>query len=121
MNSDTKFFKIDSCAKAVQVLSTKTLTTCLADANRQLANDPVINLAKHLLASQLNAKAGACINANVTATIKSSERLLDSLNYLGCKLVGTAAPSPVQVSLLRSYATILDGYNNGNSCPGCNG
>jgi hypothetical protein len=120
MHADLKVFKIDSCARAVQVLSSKTQVTCAAPyANKQLASDPAVNLAKHLLASQLNAKAGACGASTVASTIGSAEKLLDNLDYLGCKLA--AAPSAAQVTLLRSYATELDQYNNGNVCPGCHG
>jgi hypothetical protein len=106
-----------------QLLSSKTLFTpkCpSATANRLYASDPVVNLAKHLMASQLNEAARACMTPDVAAKMVAAETLLDDLNYVGCKL-GTA-PTAAQTTSLRDLATFLDQYNNGlQGCGVCAG
>jgi hypothetical protein len=115
------FFSITNCTNAVQVLSTKTLTSCALFPNKQLAADPAINLAKHLLAAQLNVKAGACGASTIGSTVTAAQLLLGRVRYAGCKL----APNPDAgtTAQLRAYAAELDKYNNGNGggCPGCHG
>jgi len=84
-----------------------------------LASDPARQLARNLLAAQLNLGAGACSTSAVLSAVVAAEALLDKYDVDGKS--STAYPigkKGSDAALARSLSGYLDGYNNGLVCIG---
>jgi hypothetical protein len=107
---------LTTCVDAVSILNTKELGT----NGKIKANDAAYNLAKHLLAYQLNIKSGTAACASAAAAATEAEALLASIcfkasgDYLGTgKLTGDKLAKRTRALEL---AKILDAYNNNKPC-----
>lgn len=106
--------------QAIEILQMRvvTLNSRVGDG-KNLASDPIRQLARNLLAAQLNLGAGACSTPAVVTAVVNAETLLDKYDFDG-KLT-TAYPigkKGTDASLARSLSGYLDGYNNGLVCVG---
>ena len=84
-----------------------------------LASDPARQLARNLLAAQLNLGAGACSTPAVLSAVVAAETLLDKYDVDGKST--TAYPigkKGSDAALARTLSGYLDGYNNGLVCVG---
>jgi hypothetical protein len=108
-------FTLTNCADAVRILSTQDISS-----GKNKANDAAYNLAKHLLAYQLNIKSGTAVCASTAQAASQAQALLASIcfngrgDYLGPKVTG----SKVQLrTKALDLAKKLDAYNNNLPCP----
>ncbi|MEY3091447.1 MAG: hypothetical protein RIU67_230 [Actinomycetota bacterium] len=105
---------------AIEILDMRvvTLNTVVGDG-KKLASDPARQLARNLLAAQLNVGSGACTTPEVLAAIVQAETLLDKYDVDGKR--STAYPIGKQgtdAALARTLSGLLDQYNNGMICSG---
>lgn len=114
---DNFTFPITSCKLAVSILNTKDFVS-----GKVLASDPGYNLAKHLLAAQLNFGAGACKPAfevysdmTIDEVALAAEKLLDEVNFDAVD-TGISKKDKKVAAYALELATILDNYNNGMYC-----
>jgi hypothetical protein len=110
-------FPINSCELAVSILNTKDFSS-----GKVLASDPGYNLAKHLLAAQLNFGAGACKPAfnvlgdmDIDEVALAAETLLDKYDFDAVG-EGISKKKKEDAALALQLATILDQYNNDMYC-----
>jgi len=106
--------------QAIEILQMRVVTvnTKVGDG-KVLASDPIRQLARNLLAAQLNLGAGACSTPAVVTAVVNAETLLDKYDFDG--KLSTAYPigkKGSDAALARSLSGYLDGYNNGMVCVG---
>jgi hypothetical protein len=108
-------FVLDNCYDAQFILDNRDLN----GVNR--ASDPAYNLAKHLLAYQLNQGAGAYICPDMIGIETEAVDLLVAIGFdgYGDFLKKTNTPtSKEQASRALELGAILDAYNNNLGCEG---
>jgi len=96
------------CVDAVSILDTRDI-----DSGKKMASDAAYNLARNLLAAQLNLGAGACYTQGVLDAVASAQGLLDGLDFDG---TGTYLRRGTVYNQALSLAGYLDQYNNGMFC-----
>ncbi|MEY4361985.1 MAG: hypothetical protein RL391_1291 [Actinomycetota bacterium] len=106
--------------QAVEILQMRVVTIDGKVGNgKVMASDPLRQLARNLLAAQLNLGAGACFTSAVITAVENAEALLDKYDFDG--KATTAYPigkKGSDASLARTLSGYLDGYNNGLVCSG---
>ncbi len=100
---------IDECEQAVNILDSRDNTT-----GRKRASDAAYNLARALLAAQLNFSAGAETCSDATAAAIAGEDLLCSIGFDGTGKY--LRPKDQEYAQALELAGILDSYNNGELC-----
>lgn len=112
---DRFVFPIESCEVAVDILDKREVDdpSVVGDGKKKAA-DPLINLATHLLAAQLNFGAGACTTDDVNKAALDAEALLDKYDFDGS--AGLMPKKSDDVALANELAEYLDAYNNGEFC-----
>jgi ABC-type sugar transport system substrate-binding protein len=106
---------IDTCAEGVAILDTRDL-----ESDKKRANDAAYNLARNLLAAQLNVDAGAAHSADVDEAIAEANALLTAIGFDGTgefldpKSKGAEATLRQQALAIAAY---LDAYNNNLALP----
>ncbi|MEE4176329.1 MAG: hypothetical protein V2I46_02345, partial [Bacteroides sp.] len=111
-------FVLDNCYDAQLILDNRDLD----GVNR--ASDPAYNLAKHLLAYQLNQGAGAYICFELIAIETEAVDLLIAIGFDGTGYFLNKPKTPLQkqqASRALELGAILDAYNNNEGCPGGGG
>ncbi|HET9520758.1 MAG TPA: hypothetical protein VFO73_06925, partial [Candidatus Limnocylindrales bacterium] len=106
--------QITSCEQAVEILDQRvvTLNGNVGDG-KKLASDAARTLAMHLLAAQLNAGNGACIDQDVLDVMLAAEKLLDKYNFDGTKTSAyISSKQKVDYAYALTLAKYLDAYNN---------
>ena len=122
LTDDAMEFPINSCELAVDILDKREVKDHdIVGDGKKKASDPLINLATHLLAAQLNFGAGACTDTVDSALGRSihdvaldAEELLDEFNFVG--EAGAMGKKDPLKDLAYSLAYDLDEYNNGEYC-----
>ncbi|MGD8794374.1 MAG: hypothetical protein PVF47_17625, partial [Anaerolineae bacterium] len=116
IQADTFEFPIEACEVAVDILDKREVgDPAIVGDGKKAANDPLHNLATHLLAAQLNFGAGACTTQEALDAALAAETLLDQYNFDG----DGHDPLPKKsddAALANELAGILDAYNNGEFC-----
>jgi hypothetical protein len=97
-----------ACQDAVNLLAKKTL------GGKNMASDPLFNMAAQLLAADLNVAAGSGVCPSAVSAINSAQALLVNYHFDG----NTYSPklTSADVTLANSLAGILDKYNNNLLC-----
>jgi len=106
-------FVLDNCINAQLILDNRDLD----GVNR--SSDPAYNMAKHLLAYQLNQAAGAYICYEMVAVETEAVELLISINFNGYGDFLRKVTKPAdkaKASRALELGKILDAYNNGLGC-----
>ena len=106
--------------QALEILDMRvvTINSTVGDG-KKLASDPARQLARNLLAAQLNLGSGACSTSAVLAAVVQAEQLLDKYDVDGKST--TAYPinkRGADATLARNLSSYLDQYNNGMICSG---
>ena len=106
--------------QALEILDMRvvTINPSVGDG-KKLASDPARQLARNLLAAQLNLGAGACSNSVILDAVLQAEQLLDKYDVDGKST--TAYPinkRGADATLARNLSSYLDRYNNGMICSG---
>ena len=115
IGADGFVFPIGSCEIAVDILDKREVDDpALVGDGKKKASDPLINLATHLLAAQLNFGAGACTTDDVNQAALDAEALLDRHDFDGT--AGLLPKKSADADLANRLATYLDAYNNGAFC-----
>lgn len=111
----------NGCAIAVDILDKRVVADpAVVGDGKKAASDPLVNLATHLLAAQLNFGAGACTTPDVSKAALDAETLLDKYNFDG-RAGLLSKKDKVDASLANSLAAYLDLYNNGEFCGSTSG
>ena len=106
-------FELTTCEDAQRILDNRNLE----GVNK--ASDPAYNLAKHLLAYQLNQAAGAYVCPEMVAIETEAINLLVAIGFDGIKDFLKKPKTPAakaQVSRALELGKILDAYNNNAGC-----
>jgi len=109
--SDDEIYPIETCEIAVLILDKRRVHDGKKDAS-----DPLVNLATHLLAAQLNFGAGACTTQEALDAALAAEELLDAYDFLLGYSYKKNELSKADASLANELAGYLDDYNNGMFC-----
>ena len=110
-------YTVDSCESAVLVLDKRESS----GRNRKAASDPCFNAGSQLLASKLNATAGAGCAALTTLQNATDELLIDAgFDGDACAGKGKAKKGLAEAAGLNTNAGLLDAYNNNESGSVCN-
>jgi hypothetical protein len=114
--ADGYVFPIDDCELAVLILDKRDV-----ESGKKKASDPLINMATHLLAAQLNLGAGACVpdgevydGMDLHGLVLAAEQLLDQYDFDGT--AGLLPKKSDDGDRANELAGILDLYNNGEFC-----
>jgi hypothetical protein len=113
--TDGFLFPITTCEVAVDILDKREVDdpAILGDGKKK-ASDPLVNLATHLMAAQLNFGAGACTTQEVLDTALEAEMLLDGYDFDGT--AGALRKKSDDSRVANELAAYLDAYNNGELC-----
>jgi hypothetical protein len=97
-----------ACKDAVAILSKSTLS------GKNMASDPLFNMASQLLAADLNVATGAGVCSSAVNAINSAQALLVKYHFDG----NTYSPklTSADATLANSLATTLNNYNNNLLC-----
>jgi hypothetical protein len=92
------------CAHAVSLLGKQNF------GGKNMASDPLFNMAAQLVAAELNLAAGAYTCPAVVSAVASANTLLSNHNFVGSGY--TTNLTSAESTLANSLATRLDNYNN---------